>query len=331
MLICASNHADANSQTSDDVVDFFKRAITSPPDIEEFTASSRTVRERFSPKLALNLKHLTNTAPVTQHYRGARAGSDFYLEYMSSPERMVAGRLGAKAYNVGSNAVYFGFERFDHQNPTASDRISQASESAFQLTSQFCHMGLGDINPGSITWSGNEFTGANSRGVTFHGHLELSNNLPSKVTLRWQKTDSPFKVVLYSYPDAIWSLSGFPAKATVLVLFGDGLQPFLELNYLHVRLAKDAIPSEHFEPARFLTTNTAFTNVWGKDTFTSISPMGTSAVSLAAINRALGVKQPVPWRRRIIFGCFVILTLMIPISLLWIRRTTKKPITQLKA
>ena len=306
--LCVGAIPHVRADTSGEVVEFFKEAVKSPPDIESFEASSITLRDRMPARL--RPKGVTNNSSQIQIYEGARATTNFYLRNLSSYERMIAGRVEATAYNVASNAVAFGLEAVDPAKPATGDRISQASESAYQLTAQFCQMGLGDLNPRSVSWMGNEFVGANMSGRSQYGSLELSNNLPCSLAIRWRKEEAPFKVINYIYPENIFELGGFPKKVIISVLFEDGLHPFLELGYLNVHLAKHPLPADYFAPSKFIATNTVYTNTWAKNTVTSASPRGSATVSLGSIKDGI---QPATWRQRAVWAFFLFLLMIVPI------------------
>lgn len=225
---------------------------------------------------------------------------------------LIAGRVDSKAYNVVSNAVYFGAEKFDPKDPASSDRISQSCDGAFQLISQFLHMGLGDIDPNTVSWKGSELVARNWHGVSEYARLDISNGLPWKLTFRWKAGAPPFKTINYVYPDSISSLSGFPATITISTLLNGGLRPFLEITFSSVRLAEHPLPKEFFSPSRFITASTVYTNVFSHDKFTSISPKGEATVNLAAI---VGDKR-ITWRRAVILGCLVLLAVA-PFALFW--------------
>jgi hypothetical protein len=310
VLFCCILVTTALAGTPSDITAFFKRAICSPPEVEDFTATLRTMPE--SVPAGLLPKNARIVSPALQSFAGAIADSDFYLEYKTLPSMLIAGRLDSKAYNVVSNAVYFGAEKFDVKDPQSSDRISQACDSAFQLISQFLHMGLGDIDPHTVAWKGNEFVARNWRGTSEHASLDLSNGLPWKLTFRWQDRAPPFKTLSYVYPNPRDSLSGFPAAITISTLSNGELRPFLEITFSSVRLADHPLPKEFFSPSRFITANTVYTNVFSHDKFTSISPKGTVTVPMTAI---VGDKR-ITWRRAVIVGSLVLLAVF-PFTLFW--------------
>jgi hypothetical protein len=312
MLFLSVALADAKPEAPDDAVAFFKRALASPPDVEGFEASMITLRERLS---ADSLKHLSknmmNVTPKVQYFEGARAGTNFFLHSKSLREPMTSGRFGSEAYTVVSNGVSFGFEGFNANNPSSSDRISQASDSAFGLTCQFLSMGVSRVAPIGSSWTHDEFVGVNELGRSVYGRLELSNGLPWKLTVSWQRGAPPFKMIVYEYPEPLWSLAGFPKKITICVLFDDGLKPFLELGFSKVQLAKHPLADEFFQPARFITTNILRTNIWTKDKLISLSPRGKHATALRDLEQSLTEKQVSPWPRRIIRTCLALVTLLL--------------------
>ena len=125
----------------------------------------------------------------------------------------------------------------------------------------------------------------------------------------WEKNATPFKSICYVYPSPIWSLSGFPAKLTIFVLFEDGLQPFLELSFSKVNLADTELSPVFFDPVKFLTGNIVVTNIYWHDKVTAFTPRGKTTVSLDSIVRGVdssSSKAP----RLVIWCCFLVMTVL---------------------
>jgi len=315
-LFCVEVAVAVGADIPEDSVEFFKRSLRASSGIEYFEASSLALRDRFPARL--RPKGITTNPQSVQFFEGARAGRDFHLRDNSTAEKMIAGRSGGNSYTIVSNTVAFGLDAFDAQNPSRSDRISQAVESAFRLTTQFTQMGLGDLSPESVVWTGNEFVAMNDVGRTQYGRLELSNNSPWRLTVSWERGGVPFKMVTYTYPVNKPDLNGYPEKIIISALFEGGLHPFLELTLAKVQFAARKLSKEFFDPAKFITPNTLYTNTWGMAKLTSISPKGTVSVDIAPQGV---VTEHKGWRQRVVFWSFL-LVMIIPIALYF---RAKKP------
>lgn len=144
-------------------------------------------------------------------------------------------------------------------------------------------MGLGDIAPGSITWDGDSFVGLDTSGRTQYGSLEISNNVPFKLAVRWKKGEPPFKTIDFVYPEDGGEFGGFPKKVVISTLFEDGLNPFLEIVYEKVRLAPGQLPKDFFNPTKFISAEVVYTNIWSRSNLTSISPNGSVTVAIDSL------------------------------------------------
>jgi hypothetical protein len=180
-------------------------------------------------------------------------------------------------------------------------------------------MGLGDLNPQSVRWTGSEFVALTRRGVAQYGLLELSNSVPRRLLVARKKGDSPFKTISYVYPESQLSFSGFPEKIIISTLLDGQLQPFLELNFSRVDVAKQPISADTFAPDRFITSDIRYTNIYSHDTFTSISPRGQATVPLAAITGS-GTN----WRHWVIYLLLALLVVPAAISLKTLRLKRSK-------
>ena len=120
----------------------------------------------------------------------------------------------------------------------------------------------------------NDFSGVREEGFPVHGHLELSNGLPSTLSICGRRGEEPFKSCSYVYPDPPPALDGFPSRVVVSVLFEDGLHPFLELSLLDITLAKERLPEAFFSETRFITTNIIYTNMFSNGVLMAVLPGG---------------------------------------------------------
>src|ERR1041385_5587178 len=91
-------HSENTTNSSADLVIFFKQAICSPPDVERFNASQELVSSK-----------------LISYYIGARAGSNYFLQIVSNSAAFagvgqpqpVAGRSGTNVYEFSQNAVSY--------------------------------------------------------------------------------------------------------------------------------------------------------------------------------------------------------------------------------
>jgi hypothetical protein len=123
-------------------------------------------------------------------------------------------------------------------------------------------MGLADLKQGTVVWDGNEFTATRDDGSLIYGRLEVSNGLPSTLQISSAKESPPFKATAYTYPDKLTSLGGFPKTITISTRNASGLSPVLELALIELQLAVGQLSEETFAPARFMSTNVVYTNIY---------------------------------------------------------------------
>ena len=275
---------DKPQQVPVDTVTFFKQAISSPSDVDSFIAGQRSLRpiedlaqlaqllaprpnveNRLNPQESLQK---AKQMQLEQFYAGARAGSDYYLRYISSPStpkipaenESIIGRAGVVLYQVGKDNVSYG---------SGTNAFVASVDSMFGLVRQFLDLGLGDVEPESVVWKGNEFTALNQLGKSRYGELEISNSLPFAVNISEQKNSPVIKRVEYQYPNPPASLGGFPTKMTILTLSEGEYKPNLEINLYSVHIADGRLPHGFFSDDRFKTAKTIYTNayinseVWG--------------------------------------------------------------------
>jgi len=253
-------HAEelANNQT--DLIAFFKQAISSPPDVDQFISKQVTLRDQISSRAE------TRIFPPLW-YEGARSSSNFYLRVIPDPlatnsekstfgVNMVAGQYGGNSFNLNKNALAWTEEQGSN-NPVYS-----FSKSQHALLNQFLNMGLGDVVPQSVTWNGNSFKAQLDNGKPICGILEISNNLPAKLKVDICGDGQPYKILSYSYPTPAESLSRFPSKIQVVELSDNGFQPSIEISLAQIRLASGQIPETEFAEANFINSNIAYTNTF---------------------------------------------------------------------
>jgi hypothetical protein len=167
LVVCVSRGQQTTSSEKD-LVEFFKSAITSPPDIEHFAAIQRTLRERkLPPGVRVPIPNPTSRPP--QFFGGARSGKNYFLREISATNalmngagsRLVAGRKGSKTYHFNLNTMTYTSDPSDSPSPNP---LVASGEGFYAIVSQFLNMGLADIQAGSVSWNGNEFSAVREGG-----------------------------------------------------------------------------------------------------------------------------------------------------------------------
>ncbi len=269
-----------------DAVAFFKQAISSPLDVGSFIAGQRSLspieelvqQEQFVAQMPAmrnqkkpDLQEILQRAKEMQSehfYAGARAGSDFYWRSISSPNTpnipaqhvSVFGRTGSVRYQVGQNNVSYG---------SGTNAFVASVDATFGFVRQLLDMGLGEIEPESVAWTGNQFTALNRGGNSEYGELEVSNNLPFAIKVSEQKNSQVFKRIEYQYPNPPASFRGFPAKMTIFHVSEGEYKPELEITLYAVHIADTRLSHDFFSDEQFKTVETIYTNayinseVWG--------------------------------------------------------------------
>jgi hypothetical protein len=278
-LVTVALSGEKPPQVPVDAVAFFKQAISSPLDVESFIAGERNLRSIEElvqeDQLVAQMPAMKNQKPPSlqeslqrakemqseQFYAGARAGSDFYLRFISSPSTpnipgqdvSVFGRIGSLPYQVGQNNFIYG---------SGTNGFVQSIDTMFGVVSQFLDMGLGDIDPASVVWTGNQFTALDRFGKSRYGELVVSNNLPFAIQVSKEKNSPAFKRIQYQYPNPPASLGGFPAKMTFFAPSEGEYKPELEITMYAVQIADRRLPHGFFSDEPFKTAKIIYTNAY---------------------------------------------------------------------
>lgn len=291
-FLAASGYAGELTNATTDLITFFKKAISSPPDVESYTVYQRDTEKGGG-----------------SYYVGARAGSNYFLKIVSnsnellnaSQQQPVAGQAGASAYEFSKNAVSYG---------VGSNGLTRGVEMFLGLTRQFLDMGIGEIRPESVEWHSNAFAATGSDTRPRYGLLIISNGLPFRLKIGNAK--GAYKIVDYIYPDPPTALGGFPSK---MLIFGESegkLVGGLEVLICSVRLATEPLAEKKFSPTRFVGPNIAHSNIYrGADLYVQ-NRLGQLVKAPNSIRRSGGVANS--RARTIIFLCFGLITAM-PIAL----------------
>lgn len=250
-----------------DLVEFFKTAVSSPPDVDYFVGSQRRLRERkLPPEIRKRLQGLTNQPPM--FYEGARSGSNYFLRSTgwSNPldsgvdATVVVGRAGSETYHFNPNTVTYTLDRAETTSPDHT--LLSLSGTYYSMVRQFLNMGLADIRTDSVKWDIDEFTALRDDGGRVYGHMELSKGMPYRLSIAANKGERPYRSYTYVYPVPATALGGFPSSITAAATFQDGMHPTVEYSILSVRLSEQTPAESVFSKSRFLGSHIQHTNVF---------------------------------------------------------------------
>jgi hypothetical protein len=243
-VLALNSYSENLTNAPGNLVVFFKKAISSPPDVEKYVVSQRNI-ERNS----------------LSYYVGARAGSNYFLQIGYSSNalslgqgQLITGRSGTNAYDVGQNAVSFGF---------GSNGLTGSVQALFTLTRQCLDMGLAEIRPESVMWNDDTFTATNNHGNSVHGKLITSNGVPARLEI--SNSTGAYKTVEYVYPDPPASFNGFPSKMLISGMSGEKLIPQVEVFFYSVQLSKVPLADDYFSALQFIGPNIVHTNIYQDD------------------------------------------------------------------
>ena len=286
-LVTVALSGEKSKQVPVDAVARFKQAISSPLDVDSFIVGQRSLKSLEELNSLAQLisgnrpsaenKITTNSQASLQiakdmrnehFYAGARAGSDYFLRYISSPNTpnipaenpSIIGRAGSVLYQVGRDNVSYG---------SGTNAFVASVDGMFNLVRQFLDMGLADVETESVVWTDNQFTALNRFGKSRYGELEISNSLPVSINVSEQKNSPVFMRVEYQYPNPPPSLGGFPSKIKIYSVSKGEYKPNLEITLYSVHLAERQLPHDFFGDDQFKTAETIYTNayinseVWG--------------------------------------------------------------------
>lgn len=253
VILCSASQISGREDSTDLVV-FFRRAISSPVDVESFRATEKALRElQVPPDLTRSAIRPRDQGIV--YYEGGRSGTNYFLRsFTGTNSGTIIGRSGPEDYQVNANTLTHSFG--------GADPVAGGGRVVFNFLNQFLNMGLADLKQGTVVWDGNEFTATRDDGSLIYGRLEVSNGLPSTLQISSAKESPPFKATAYTYPDKLTSLGGFPKTITISTRNASGLSPVLELALIELQLAVGQLSEETFAPARFMSTNVVYTNIY---------------------------------------------------------------------
>jgi hypothetical protein len=194
--------------------------------------------------------------------QGARAGTNFYLRILEGsdtpgkPTLRINGRAGSTGYEFTGNAIEYAF---------GSNTMTAVIGSQFTYLRQYLDMGLGEVEPGSVVWTGNQFSALTRDGATRFGEFEVSNGLPCLLKVRLAKDSPPMTAIGYKYPTPPNSFGGFPCQMTFYDPTENGFTQLDEVAFYSIRIASKPLPPEFFNPDQFKTAEIIYTNTYSDD------------------------------------------------------------------
>ena len=329
LLACAV-YADSTTNRSEDFVAFFKQAISSPPDIEHFTACQRILRKiPLPPKLAFLDKSPSNPPP--QCFEGGRSDKNYFFSFVSYTNgikmvTMTGGRSGSNAYQINPNTLTFTTES-TQSNP--KNYVAANGDGFFGSVEQFLNMGLADVKSESVVWQGNEFNALRDHanivyGPSVYGRLESSNGLPCSLSVSAKKGDSPYILISYAYPSPPTSLGGFPERIIISSQFEDGLHPWSELTLSDVQVAKQPLPEKYFAASNFMTSNIKYVDVYSNNTLYSVQPNGRISKIPPPVPNGMVIDNSPPAHPALVIASMGIISAVFAMFLYFTRRKSNK-------
>jgi hypothetical protein len=311
--------AGPTATSSEEIVSFFKRAVTSPPDVEYYLVQRHQLRGRRG--------GAAESGPrAPQYWHGARSGTNYFLcaagagdeplDMLASP--MVAGRYGDVAYQFSANAITL---TQDQPDKFPNHPLNGVGRGFYELVNQDLNMGLGAII--GLAWNGNSFHGL-LNGNTVYGELHLSNGLPHVVRVSSRKDSSPFKSCSYRYPSPPSAFGGFPERTLISTLQQGELKPYLEISLLKLRFAESNLPKSFFSETHFLTTNIVHKNIISNADVMAVLPNG-KLVNLSSNARHIRQIEPSSMARIIVLGVMLTGACAFTVYLWKLLRRQQKP------
>jgi hypothetical protein len=297
---------------NEDIVSFFRQAIISPPDVEEFIVGQRELQSSIAP---------TNSYV---YFKGARAGTNFYLwtftntnaDFGTNARAIIVGRSGATPYSVNGKLAVYGF---------GSNSFIENVKWEYGKIRYFLAMGIGDLVENSIKWHDNYLTATNNKGMPRYGKLVISNGLPSKLEFSKSEDSPPFKIIEYTYPVPEAVYSGYPEKIVMSSDQNGDFKPVVEMVFQSVKLAAHPLTEDFFDP-RNLAYRFQYTNVYSNSDHYVSALNNKHLVKVSeSLAKTGGYTNSRP--KFVIIICFVVVTLL-PVAILLIRSTKTKKTKQ---
>jgi hypothetical protein len=251
----SATHSQSTTNSSEKIISFFKQAMSSPFDVEEFIGTERILHEVSLPG---NSKPFQ---PPVITYRGSRSGSNFFLVSFSGTNQLrqsVAGRRDAETYTVNKNTLN---RSIGPGTPQSPNQIPVMGNVIYMYVCQFLNMGMSDLVPETVAWHENEFEATTAFGNRVYGMLEFSNGLPSRLTVSSGKGAPAERIRSYVYPNPPTSLGGFPSQIIFWRRERANWTPGSELTLMSVKMPSNALGADYFASAQFVNTNIKYLHI----------------------------------------------------------------------
>jgi hypothetical protein len=327
ILITAIGYADVPSEVGSNgrnLIEFFKKAIASPPDIEQFIGSQEAleVLDNFGAPLQLVVPKINRQGIPTMSVSGARAGTNYFTitKYGTNDANVsIVGNDGLGPYQINVNTItYAAAEKHERLDPvTSGEKVFRAR------ISQYLNMGLSDVIPGSVSWTGNELEAVRDGGIPLYGHLQVSHEVPVRLELSNEKEGRPFKAITYVYPSPLKSLSGFPERIEIS-RYSNGFHPIVAVTLSSIKLAGRPLDVNFFDRSKFITPQITYTNIYSNGDLYTVASGTLLKVGTDISRNETGNGIGNPKRRTWILVCMMAIS-AIPIMMLFFKFTKRAP------
>jgi hypothetical protein len=198
LFVCCCSGLESENAPSNSTADSFKSFLSVNPAISNIVFERQVL---IFPHLPNGVKPNTNEV---QYYQGGLQSNGFYIRRLwslddvnsaiqsttSTAGLLFAGKAASRLWHIVNTNIY--------STSDAGNYVAQMSINAEAiLTSAIC-LGVDNLVPGSLVWSSNTFTGRSTAAGEVRGTLELSENLPRRMTVQYQGIANTF-VVEYTY------------------------------------------------------------------------------------------------------------------------------------
>ena len=220
-------------------------------------AISNVVFERqvlMFPQLPGGVKPNTNEI---QYYQAGRQSNGFYLRRLwslgdadsaihatsSTAGLLFAGKAANRFWHIVDTNIYY--------TSDPGNYVAQMSINAEAILSSVLDMGVENLLPGSLVWSGNSFTARSTSAREVRGSLDVSDNFPQRLTVQYQGFTNSF-VAEYAYSKESHLPCGIPSRVHMALVNGPATVPRVNTTILSADIAKDGLPVEFLQPERFI-------------------------------------------------------------------------------
>lgn len=311
-----------------------KDFLASSPSVDEFIFKKRQLYQLVYPDAPrVDTNHW-------QCFHAKRQGTDFLLGEIASPEEAydvrrltngslkVFGKCGPLFWKmIGDNYVFWE----DQKNAYSTDytpfeklpnaQLLQEVSAMRGLLLQALHLGIADLQPGTLKWNSNSFKAQTHDGRVLEGELVLESNLPKNLHY-WVAGEKGKSVVTLTYPSSTLKDVSLPGKLLYAYEKPSGeTVPVAEFEVVSLRsTAPDRIPADEFSSKALSVPGfTKSIQVKGKGLYWK-RPGGSEMVITNSKIDAHDLRQPV----RMVFVAMLILSVTLTAWLLRKMQTANK-------